>query len=131
LEVIIDLVYLLVGMAGSIGAILRYLVGLWLTDVSMVFPFSTLTINLIGSFLLAWLTSEVFVKFSLPSHFQTAIGTGLVGSFTTFSTLSVETVNLFQDHHFLLGVIYLLVSLFGGLLMSRLGFSVRKEVEDR
>lgn len=121
--------YLLVGIAGFLGAILRYLIGLVLSNEGTIFPFSTLVINLIGSFLLAWLTTVVFNKVSIPTHFKTAIGTGFVGSFTTFSTLSVETVTLFQNNHLILGFIYVLVSLFGGLLMSRLGFRVRKEKE--
>lgn len=123
------MVYFLVGLAGFLGAILRYLIGLVLSDESQVFPFSTLIINLIGSFLLAWLTTVVFKKISIASNIKTAIGTGFVGSFTTFSTFSVESVKLFQSNHLFLGVIYVLVSLFGGLILSRLGFSVRKEEE--
>lgn len=120
------MVYLLVGLAGFIGAILRYLVGEALYDESTVFPFATLITNLVGSFVLAWFTANLFKKVSIPDSFKTAIGTGFVGSFTTFSTLSVETVTLFQKGSLLLGIIYILVSLFGGLAMSRLGFSVKK-----
>ena len=121
------MVYLLVGIAGSLGAILRYLIGLSLFTNS-AFPYATLSINLIGSFLLAWLTTQFFKKTSISPVIATAIGTGFVGSFTTFSTLSVETVQLFQSGSIGLGILYVFVSLVGGMLMSRLGFNMEKEV---
>ena len=120
------MVYVLIGVAGTLGAILRYLIGISLFTNS-AFPYATLTINLIGSFLLAWLTTGLFKKTSLPSAITTAIGTGFVGSFTTFSTLSVETVTLFQNGEIFLGVLYVFVSIVGGLIMSRLGFWVNRE----
>ncbi len=118
--------YLLVGIAGTLGAILRYVIGITFFTNSP-FPFATLLINLIGSFLLAWLTTNLFKRVSLSPLFVTAIGTGFVGSFTTFSTLSIETVTLFKHGELLLGITYVLASLFGGLFMSRLGFKVSKE----
>ena len=108
------MVYLLVGIAGTLGAILRYVIGLFFFTNSS-FPFVTLAINLIGSFLLAWLTASVFKKSSLPPALITAIGTGFVGSFTTFSTLSVETVTMYQKGEILLGMVYIFVSMIGGL----------------
>ena len=90
------MIYLFVGIAGSLGAILRYLIGISLFTHSS-FPYATLCINLIGSFLLAWLTTRFFKRTSLSPVMKTAIATGFVGSFTTFSTLSVETVQLFQS----------------------------------
>ncbi|MBD8591679.1 MULTISPECIES: fluoride efflux transporter CrcB [Peribacillus] len=118
--------YFLIGIAGALGAILRYLIGLSLFTNS-IFPFATLSINLIGSFLLAWLTTNLFKRFSLSPSVKTAIGTGFVGSFTTFSTLSVETVELFKNGRILIGILYIFASIVGGILMSRLGFKVSME----
>ena len=120
------MVYLLVGIAGSLGAILRYLIGISLFTNS-AFPFATLCINLIGSFLLAWLTTHFFKQTSISPVITTAIGTGFVGSFTTFSTLSVETIQLFQSGSIGLGILYVFISIVGGMLMSQLGFNVEKE----
>ncbi|MFP5113858.1 fluoride efflux transporter FluC [Bacillaceae bacterium C204] len=122
------MIYLLVGTAGTLGAILRYVIGVSFFTNSP-FPLATLLINLLGSFLLACLTSNLFKRISLSPLLATAIGTGFVGSFTTFSTLSVETVTLFRKGDFLLGITYVIVSIVGGLLLSRLGFKVSNEVQ--
>ncbi|TLS37088.1 fluoride efflux transporter FluC [Pseudalkalibacillus caeni] len=122
------MVYIYVGIAGALGAILRYLIGISLLTNS-TFPWATLVTNLAGSFLLAWLTTTLFKKIPVSPVVASSIGTGFVGSFTTFSTLSVETVELFKDDHLLLGIAYVLVSIAGGIFMSRLGFKVNKEVE--
>ncbi len=58
---------------------------------------------------------------------KTAIGTGFVGSFTTFSALSVEVVELVNDGKILIGTLYIFVSIVGGMLMGRLGFKVSVE----
>ena len=116
--------YLWIGIAGFFGATLRYSIGLFLFDESVVFPFATLTVNLIGSFLLAWFTTAFVKRFSISNHLKAAIGTGFIGSFTTFSTLSVETVTLIKNEELLLALIYVLISIFGGLMMSRLGYRV-------
>ncbi|SFC81743.1 camphor resistance protein CrcB [Bacillus sp. OV322] len=120
------MVYLYVGFGGILGAILRYVIGGWIFEET-VFPFATLSINLAGSFLLAWLTASLFKKTSIPSELKTAIGTGFVGSFTTFSTLSIETVTLFKNGHGYMGGLYIAISIIGGVLMSRLGFMASGE----
>lgn len=60
---------------------------------------------------------------------KTAIGTGFVGSFTTFSTVSVETIELFQSGKVSLGILYIFVSIVGGMIMCRLGFKTKVEVK--
>nr|WP_304214677.1 fluoride efflux transporter CrcB [Fredinandcohnia onubensis] len=120
------MVYLLIGIAGFLGAILRYCIGFVLFDESAVFPFATLTVNLIGSFLLSWFTTALVERLSIPANLKAAIGTGFVGSFTTFSTLSVETVTLVKTEELFLAFIYIFASIIGGLIMSRLGFRVSK-----
>lgn len=120
------MIYFFIGIAGFLGAILRYMIGVVLYDESVVFPFATLTVNLIGSFLLAWFSTGLVKRFSIPPLLKTAIGTGLIGSFTTFSALSVETVTLVRNDDLILAFIYVAVSVLGGLVMSRIGFSLIK-----
>lgn len=123
------MVYIFVGIAGALGAMLRYGIGL-LFFTNSSFPFATLCINLAGSFLLAWLTYGLFQRSSIAPEIKIAITTGFIGSFTTFSAVSVETVNLFESGNILLGALYIVLSIFGGLLMSQLGFRMNKEVSN-
>ncbi|KYD10068.1 fluoride efflux transporter CrcB [Heyndrickxia sporothermodurans] len=117
--------YLFVGIAGILGASLRYLIGIyfnhwWLYD----FPLATFLTNMAGSFILGWITTFVpRLKFLHP-YMITAIGTGLIGSFTTFSTFSVETVQLVMNAKWAIAIGYVLLSLWGGLLFSWCGFNL-------
>ena len=117
------MIYMYVGLAGSLGAILRYLVGLLLFS-DFLFPYATLLVNLVGCYALSYLTSRVF-RFS--SQLKTAIGTGFIGAFTTFSAFSVDTVKLFEQEKVFLAFIYIVISVVGGIIMSNLGW--KKEVE--
>ncbi|MFB5088117.1 fluoride efflux transporter CrcB [Psychrobacillus sp. PGGUH221] len=113
--------YLLVGVAGALGALLRYLIGLILFTDS-IFPFATLAVNLVGCYFLAYLTTSLLPKSNLSSNLQTAITTGFLGAFTTFSTFSLETVELVHRGEYLLSIVYVLISMIGGILMSKLGW---------
>ena len=119
------MIYLLVGIAGALGATLRYTLSLLLFHET-AFPLATLCINLIGCFLLSYLTAGIFKKSSIATNIKTAIGTGFIGSFTTFSAFSVETITLFTNEEFGLGILYIAVSLIGGLLMTSLGLQLQK-----
>lgn len=118
------MIYIWVGIAGFFGASLRYSVGLLLFDADVIFPFSTLSVNLLGSFFLAWFTYKLVHKYSISTKWKTALGTGFIGSFTTFSTLSVETVMLFEKGSLTLAILYIFLSVSGGLLLSKIGFSL-------
>ncbi|KRG11940.1 fluoride efflux transporter CrcB [Lederbergia galactosidilytica] len=115
--------YIAVGIAGMVGASLRYLIGLsfqhlWFYD----FPLATFLINMVGSFLLGWFTLLLPRLKFLPPVMIPALGTGLIGSFTTFSTFSVETVELMIAAKWGITLFYILLSLWGGLLFSWLGY---------
>jgi len=117
------MLYVLVGLAGILGASARYGLGLLIGDLTTgPFPWPTLAINLIGSFLLGYATHFLFRTKLLHQYAITAIGTGFIGSFTTFSTFSVETVTLIQTHYVTDALLYVLISLFGGLFLSYLGY---------
>ncbi|MEC3884938.1 fluoride efflux transporter CrcB [Halobacillus sp. HZG1] len=118
------MIYFYVGIGGMIGASLRFLVGEWLKNPDQWFPYSTLTVNLTGSFILAWFTMGIVEKFSLSSKWKAALGTGLVGSYTTFSTLSMDAVALYEQGDVILSFLYIALSIFGGLAFSMLGFTL-------
>jgi CrcB protein len=114
--------YVAVGVAGIVGALLRYFIGVAIdSGSSMSFPLATLLINLAGCFALGWFTEKSSAWLGLPAWLKAGIGTGLIGAFTTFSTFSVETVQLAEDHLWAQAASYVLLSLWGGLLMAWLG----------
>lgn len=122
------MVYLFIGIAGALGAILRYIIGI-LFFPNTLFPFATLTVNLAGSFLLAWLTTSFFKRIPISPMLAHAIGSGFIGSFTTFSMFSVETVAMINNGFIFLGIIYMFLSVTGGIFMGRLGFKIGKRSE--
>lgn len=118
--------YCLLVIFGIIGATSRYALGLFISVEQ--FPLATLIVNLLGCFLLAFIT-YFFTQFSsIPAIVASAIGTGIIGSFTTFSTFALESTSLIQDGNYLSALGYILASLFGGLIASALGYKVSKSL---
>lgn len=89
----------LLGTGGAIGAILRYAVGLWLAHGR--FPFGTLTVNVIGSFVLGLVTFA-----GSSSEVMLFIGLGACGSFTTYSSFSFQTIRIWETGDRLRAAIY-------------------------
>lgn len=99
----------LVGVGGIVGAILRHLVSQAVEIES--FPLGTLTVNVIGSFVLAAVT---FLQ--LSDEALLFIGTGACGSFTTFSSFSVGVVQLWEEEERLMSIGYAAANLVGALV---------------
>lgn len=110
---------LLIALFAFIGGSLRLMISQLVPTFN--FPVATLGINLIGSFVLAWLTGMVGRSHHLPPRLNLALGTGMVGAFTTFSTLTLDMYHLLLNHHWWLAAGYVLLSLVGGTLMAWLG----------
>ncbi|UOK58609.1 fluoride efflux transporter CrcB [Bacillus sp. OVS6] len=123
------MIYLLIGAGGIIGSLLRYSLGVlthpWLSDG---FPLGTLLANLIGCFILGWFTTSIVRLKLFHPHILAGLGTGLVGSFTTFSTFSVETVLLLRSGSFLMAFIYVLLSFAGGLFVTWCGYNLGRRM---
>ncbi|MFS0643401.1 fluoride efflux transporter CrcB [Siminovitchia sp. 179-K 8D1 HS] len=123
--------YIAVGIGGIAGSILRYLVGLYTSGLwSSGLPYGTFIVNMAGCFALGFLTGWQYNK-KLPPPAAAGIGTGFIGSFTTFSALSMETVELFHTSLFL-ALLYVVLSGIFGLAAAFLGVcigekSLRKE----
>ena len=89
--------FLVVALAGGIGAALRFVVDGVLRERSRAsFPLPTMIINVTGSLVLGLLTGLV-MSHLLSHEWQLVVGTGMMGGYTTFSTASVETVRLLQE----------------------------------
>jgi fluoride exporter len=111
---------LAVALGGAAGSVARYVTTLALTPLTATFPYATLLVNVMGSFLIGYF-SRVF---STPEHdpvMRLALTTGLCGGFTTFSALSAETVTLLQQGRTGRALTYIALSLALGLGATALG----------
>ena len=82
---------------------------------------ATIIINLIGAFVLAFITGALPYLIEVSNDLMTGLSVGLVGGFTTFSTFSFDSINLFLNHKIGIGLLYVLVSLIGGLILAQIG----------
>ena len=76
------------------GAVLRYAVVRLLAGSSLAFPYSVLVVNVLGSLLLGFFTTWIMHKTAFEVELRLAIQVGLLGAFTTFSTFSLDTLQL-------------------------------------
>lgn len=106
---------LLVLLGGAVGAPLRYLTDLFVqARHDSVFPWGTLTVNVVGSLLLGSVAALV-AGLGLPGWVLTLAGTGFAGALTTFSTFGFETVRLVEEGAFLAAAANSLVSVAAAL----------------
>lgn len=110
----------LVMVGGFLGSVSRYVLGEWIITKNG-FPLGTLMINLLGCFILGWLLTYVSRRKKIRSEYTLLFGTGFIGSFTTFSTFSYETIGLLEDGFVFLSLVYVLTTVFFGLFLSFLG----------
>lgn len=82
---------------------------------------ATILINLIGAFLLAFITGALPFIIDVSNDIMTGLSVGLVGGFTTFSTFSFDSMTLLENHQIGIGLLYILTSLIGGLILAHLG----------
>jgi CrcB protein len=89
---------LLIAVGGALGAVMRFLSQVTVYElVGRSFPYGTLFVNVTGSFLMGLLSIFLVEKFNLGAEWHMAILIGVLGSFTTFSTFSLETLVLFEQ----------------------------------
>ncbi len=112
-----------VAVGGSAGAVSRHAIGLLSKQwIAPDFPVGTLCANLLGCFLMGLLLgSSVGEKHPVA---KLAIGTGFLGSLTTFSTFSAETMAQLNQQQYLVAAGYAVVSVIGGILLTLLGMSL-------
>jgi CrcB protein len=88
--------FVAIGSGGFLGANARYGVGLWVAaQWGTGFPWGTLLINVVGSYVLGFYLTLVTERFVGSPTTRIFLATGFLGAFTTFSTFSYETVHLF------------------------------------
>jgi CrcB protein len=118
--------YLYVAVFGALGAAARY----WISTMleSGLFPYGTLLINILGCFLLAVIFRYLATFPMITNTLITGLGTGFIGSFTTFSAFSLQTANLILDKNYILAGLYITGSFIGGFLSAGLGVYVSSKL---
>ncbi|HSU29045.1 MAG TPA: fluoride efflux transporter CrcB [Chitinophagaceae bacterium] len=115
-------IILAIGAGSFAGGILRYLLTQFIdTKTVSAFPFGTLTVNIIGCFLIGviftWITNT-----TITPDWGLFLTTGFLGGFTTFSAFSIESIGLMRNGNTGLAVTYILISVIAGLLACYTGF---------
>ena len=117
--------YLVVALGGAVGACLRYGVNeIALNVLGKSFPFATLLVNILGSFVLGLLYGLFSTGVLAASPWRALIAIGLIGAFTTFSTFSLDTVLLLQQGDWLKAIANVLLNVLLCLTLAWLGLKL-------
>lgn len=109
--------YLAIAIGGTLGCWARYGMTILIQDVfGREFPFATLSINVLGSFLMGFLFIETLERLTIGPHFRIGLLTGFLGGFTTFSTFAMETLLLAEQGEAAKSALYVFLSVALGLL---------------
>lgn len=100
--------FLIAGAGGFIGAAMRYYLSGIITKGD--FPYGTLLVNIIGSFILGFILFFSFYSGYESPEIRTFLAIGILGAFTTMSTFSFETLEFFNAHDYRMGTINILLN---------------------
>ena len=119
--------FLLICAGGAIGTGARYLLSEWsLKLLGPAFPYGTLAVNLIGSFLLAAIMFFGLEAQSISPATRLMLGTGIMGGFTTYSTFSYDTFRFVEAGQWRAAILNVTLTLFGCLAACFAGWSLAK-----
>jgi CrcB protein len=117
--------YLLVAVFGAAGAVSRYWLDGWVSDMTHgQFPWGTFVVNLLGAFALGIVVALTTERLVLSPDWRVALGIGFLGAFTTFSTYTYETVKLAEDGAIGLALMNSIGMLALGLIAAVLGLAL-------
>ncbi len=122
-----QLVYIAAG--GATGALMRY----WMSNgvyalLGRGFPYGTLTVNVVGSLLMGFFYVFMIERMDVSVEWRAALMIGLLGAFTTFSTFSIETLNLLESGEQLKAALNILLSVTLCIIGCWLGMIVGRNV---
>ena len=116
---------LAIATGGALGAVSRYGVMVSFGSLS-TFPMGTLSVNVLGAFVLGLLLELNALTFNLPEVWRMGLVVGFLGAFTTFSTFSMDTVYLLQKGQLLKASVYILLSVGLSITVFYLGMKCGK-----
>lgn len=116
---------------GALGTLARAVLSDLVATVPGHWPWPTFFVNIVGAFLLGYFTTRLLERLPLSSYRRPALGTGLCGGLTTFSTMQVETVKMLQAHDSGLAAAYTAASIGAGVTAVYLASCVVRRVRVR
>ena len=117
---------LLIASGGSVGSVFRYFFSYFLKNYFNSFPLGTLCVNVLGSFLIGLTISYLNFKDGSEIFIKYFFIIGFLGSFTTFSAFSIDTIDLINEKKILLSMIYIMLSIFLSILAAYIGIILLK-----
>lgn len=119
--------FFLVFIGGGLGSIARFSLGRWVQiNLNTVFPWGTLAVNIASCFILGLIVGLFSQKVFTNPEIRLLVGTGFCGGFSTFSTFSMETLELFKTGETLYASAYVLLSMTLCLAFLGLGMITAK-----
>jgi CrcB protein len=118
--------YLAVAFGGALGAMSRYWVYNSYADLDSRFPWATLTVNILGSFLIGMAFILITERLEMGPYWRGVVTVGFLGAFTTFSTFSMDTIGLLEQGQVASAIIYVLSSVVVCIIAAWLGLSLAK-----
>ena len=118
--------YLAVAFGGALGAMSRYWVYNNYAHLDNRFPWATLTVNILGSFLIGIAFILITERMDMGPYWRAIVTVGFLGAFTTFSTFSIDVVGLIEQGQFSSAIIYVLSSVVVCIIAAWLGLSLAK-----
>ena len=118
-------VYLYIALGGASGACLRFFISE--TTIKLFgkgFPFATLTVNILGSFMLGILYGLLEKELIVVNPTKSLIGIGFLGALTTFSTFSMDTLLLMQQGQWLKATFNVFLNVIGCIFVAYLGMQL-------
>jgi len=115
--------WIYVFLGGGLGSLFRYGIGLYFSSTNTDFPIGTFVSNFLACLILGGLIG-MQLKNNLQTNYSLLFITGFCGGFSTFSTFSSESLKLFQNQQFALGMFYIGGSVVFGLLAVYLGMKI-------
>jgi CrcB protein len=116
--------FLWICLGGAVGTGARYAVSGWaLRVLGPTFPYGTLTVNLVGSFLIGVLMQVGLTTRTIPPTLRLALTSGVLGGFTTYSSFNYETVRYLQDGAWLYGFLNITATVLGCLAAGFAGLA--------
>jgi fluoride exporter len=120
--------FFLICLGGAVGTGARYLLATAMARAFGNFPFGTLAVNVIGSFLVSVVMVLALERSALPPDLRLVLATGLLGGFTTYSSFNYETLHLAQSGAAGLAAVYVALTLVGCLAAGLAGVGVARLV---